>query len=132
MSARFSLDGMPGRQMSIDGDMRAGIIDATEAKRQRALVQKESQLYGAMDGAMKFVKGDAIASVIVILANICGGIAIGVIQHNMSATEALNTYAILSVGDGLIAQIPSLLISITAGLIVTRVPGEKKIIWLVI
>ncbi|WGL98742.1 EscV/YscV/HrcV family type III secretion system export apparatus protein [Arsenophonus sp. aPb] len=126
VSARFSLDGMPGRQMSIDGDMRAGIIDATEAKRQRALVQKESQLYGAMDGAMKFVKGDAIASVIVILANICGGIAIGVIQHNMSATEALNTYAILSVGDGLIAQIPSLLISITAGLIVTRVPGEKK------
>ena len=126
VSARFSLDGMPGRQMSIDGDMRAGIIDASEAKRQRALVQKESQLYGAMDGAMKFVKGDAIASVIVILANICGGIAIGVIQHNMSAMEALNTYAILSVGDGLIAQIPSLLISITAGLIVTRVPGEKK------
>ncbi|PAV05792.1 EscV/YscV/HrcV family type III secretion system export apparatus protein [Arsenophonus sp. ENCA] len=126
VSARFSLDGMPGRQMSIDGDMRAGIIDATEAKRQRALVQKESQLYGAMDGAMKFVKGDAIASVIVILANICGGIGIGVLQHNMSATEALNTYAILSVGDGLIAQIPSLLISITAGLIVTRVPGEKK------
>ena len=126
VSARFSLDGMPGKQMSIDGDMRAGIIDAKEAKRQRSVVQKESQLYGAMDGAMKFVKGDAIASVIVILTNIFGGIAVGVLQHNMSASEAVNTYAILSVGDGLIAQIPSLLISITAGLIVTRVPGETK------
>ncbi|WP_341660791.1 EscV/YscV/HrcV family type III secretion system export apparatus protein [Vibrio sp.] len=126
VSARFSLDGMPGKQMSIDGDMRAGIIDAKEAKRQRSIVQKESQLYGAMDGAMKFVKGDAIASVIVILTNIFGGIAVGVLQHNMSASEAVNTYAILSVGDGLIAQIPSLLISITAGLIVTRVPGETK------
>ncbi|MCF4176134.1 EscV/YscV/HrcV family type III secretion system export apparatus protein [Vibrio sp. McD22-P3] len=126
VSARFSLDGMPGKQMSIDGDMRAGIIDAKEAKRQRSVVQKESQLYGAMDGAMKFVKGDAIASVIVILTNIFGGIAVGVLQHNMSASEALNTYAILSVGDGLISQIPSLLISITAGLIVTRIPGETK------
>ncbi|MDR9767928.1 EscV/YscV/HrcV family type III secretion system export apparatus protein [Shewanella baltica] len=126
VSARFSLDGMPGKQMSIDGDMRAGIIDAKEAKRQRAQVQKESQLYGAMDGAMKFVKGDAIASIIVILTNIIGGIAVGVMQHNMSAAEALNTYAVLSVGDGLIAQIPSLLISVTAGLIVTRVPGEQR------
>lgn len=126
VSARFSLDGMPGKQMSIDGDMRAGIIDAKEAKRQRSIVQKESQLYGAMDGAMKFVKGDAIASVIVILTNIFGGIAVGVLQHNMSASDAINTYALLSVGDGLIAQIPSLLISITAGLIVTRVPGETK------
>jgi type III secretion protein V len=126
VSARFSLDAMPGKQMSIDGDMRAGIIDAKEAKRQRAQVQKESQLYGAMDGAMKFVKGDAIASIIVILTNILGGIAIGVFQHKMSASEALNTYAVLSVGDGLIAQIPSLLISITAGLIVTRVPGEQR------
>ncbi|NRD74509.1 EscV/YscV/HrcV family type III secretion system export apparatus protein [Shewanella sp. VB17] len=126
VSARFSLDAMPGKQMSIDGDMRAGIIDAKEAKRQRAQVQKESQLYGAMDGAMKFVKGDAIASIIVIMTNILGGIAVGVMQHNMSASEAVNTYAVLSIGDGLIAQIPSLLISITAGLIVTRVPGEQR------
>ncbi|MGB0893418.1 MAG: EscV/YscV/HrcV family type III secretion system export apparatus protein [Parashewanella sp.] len=126
VSARFSLDGMPGKQMSIDGDMRAGIIDAKEAKKQRAKVQKESQLYGAMDGAMKFVKGDAIASIIVIFTNIIGGITVGVLQHDMSASEALNTYAVLSVGDGLIAQIPSLLISITAGLIVTRVPGEQR------
>lgn len=126
VGARFSLDGMPGKQMSIDGDMRAGVIDAKEAKRQRGLVQKESQLYGAMDGAMKFVKGDAIAGVIVILTNIIGGIAIGVMQQDMSASDALNLYAVLSVGDGLIAQIPALLISITAGLIVTRVPGEQR------
>ncbi|MCL9783819.1 EscV/YscV/HrcV family type III secretion system export apparatus protein [Vibrio sp. S4M6] len=126
VGARFSLDGMPGKQMSIDGDMRAGIIDAAEAKRQRTLVQKESQLYGAMDGAMKFVKGDAIAGMIVILVNILGGITVGVMQHGMSASEAASTYSILSVGDGLIAQIPALLISITAGIIVTRVPGEEK------
>ncbi|MEJ8673889.1 EscV/YscV/HrcV family type III secretion system export apparatus protein [Chromobacterium amazonense] len=126
VSARFSLDGMPGKQMSIDGDMRAGIIDAAQAKRERALVQKESQLYGAMDGAMKFVKGDAIASIIVILVNIFGGICVGVFMHEMSAGEAASTYAILSVGDGLIAQIPALLISIAAGIIVTRVPGETR------
>ncbi|WP_431769435.1 EscV/YscV/HrcV family type III secretion system export apparatus protein [Vibrio sinus] len=126
VGARFSLDGMPGKQMSIDGDLRAGTIDAEEAKRQRTMVQKESQLYGAMDGAMKFVKGDAIAGMIVILVNILGGITVGVMQHGMSASEAASTYAILSVGDGLIAQIPALLISITAGIIVTRVPGEEK------
>ncbi len=126
VSARFSLDGMPGKQMSIDGDMRAGIIDANEARRQRRMVQKESQLYGAMDGAMKFVKGDAIASIIVTLVNILGGITVGVLVHDMSAGEAVSTYGILSIGDGLISQIPSLLISITAGIIVTRVPGEQN------
>ncbi|MBJ7263451.1 MAG: EscV/YscV/HrcV family type III secretion system export apparatus protein [Burkholderiaceae bacterium] len=126
VSARFSLDAMPGKQMSIDGDMRAGIIDAAQARQQRLLVQKESQLYGAMDGAMKFVKGDAIASIIVILVNILGGIAVGVFMHGMSAGEAATTYAILSVGDGLITQIPALLISIAAGIIVTRVPGETR------
>jgi type III secretion protein V len=126
VSARFSLDGMPGKQMSIDGDMRAGVIDANEARRQRGLVQKESQLYGAMDGAMKFVKGDAIAGIIIILVNILGGTAIGVFMHGMSATQAMSTYAILSVGDGLIAQIPALLISITAGIVVTRVPGDQR------
>lgn len=126
VSARFSLDGMPGKQMSIDGDMRAGVIDSAEAGRQRERVQKESRLFGAMDGAMKFVKGDAIAGIIVILVNIFGGIAIGVLQHDMSAEQAMLTYAVLSVGDGLCAQIPSLLISITAGIIVTRVPGGEK------
>ncbi|WP_145536516.1 EscV/YscV/HrcV family type III secretion system export apparatus protein [Yersinia alsatica] len=126
VSARFSLDGMPGKQMSIDGDMRAGVIDSAEAGRLRERVQKESRLFGAMDGAMKFVKGDAIAGIIVILVNIIGGITIGVLQHNMSAEQAMTTYAVLSVGDGLCAQIPSLLISITAGIIVTRVPGSDK------
>jgi type III secretion protein V len=126
VGARFSLDGMPGKQMSIDGDMRAGVIDANEARRQRGLVQKESQLYGAMDGAMKFVKGDAIAGIIIILVNIVGGTAIGVFMHDMSATKAMSTYAILSIGDGLISQIPALLISITAGIVVTRVPGERR------
>ncbi|CFR00575.1 Secretion system apparatus protein ssaV [Yersinia frederiksenii] len=126
VSARFSLDGMPGKQMSIDGDMRAGVIDSVEAGRLRERVQKESRLFGAMDGAMKFVKGDAIAGIIVILVNIIGGITIGVLQHNMSAEQAMTTYAVLSVGDGLCAQIPSLLISITAGIIVTRVPDTDK------
>jgi type III secretion protein V len=126
VSARFSLDAMPGKQMSIDGDLRNGSIDAGEAQRLRSLVQKESQMYGAMDGAMKFVKGDAIAAIIVILVNIFGGIAIGVFMHGMSAGEAATTYAILSVGDGLIAQIPALLISVAAGIIVTRVPGEMR------
>ncbi|KVE36795.1 EscV/YscV/HrcV family type III secretion system export apparatus protein [Burkholderia sp. BDU5] len=126
VSARFSLDAMPGKQMSIDGDMRAGTIDANEARRLRGLVQKESQLYGAMDGAMKFVKGDAIAGIIIILVNILGGAAVGVFMHGMSASEAMSTYAILSIGDGLISQIPALLISITAGIIVTRVPGDTR------
>ena len=126
VGARFSLDGMPGKQMSIDGDMRAGVIDANEARRLRGLVQKESQLYGAMDGAMKFVKGDAIAGIIIILVNILGGTAVGVFMHGMSASQAASTYAILSIGDGLIGQIPALLISITAGIVVTRVPGEER------
>ncbi|NWD64130.1 EscV/YscV/HrcV family type III secretion system export apparatus protein [Pseudomonas sp. IPO3774] len=126
VGARFSLDGMPGKQMSIDGDLRAGVIDAREARRQRGLVQKESQLYGAMDGAMKFVKGDAIAGIIIIIVNILGGAAVGVFMHGMSAGESMSTYALLSIGDGLIGQIPALLISITAGIIVTRVPGEQR------
>jgi len=126
VGARFSLDGMPGKQMSIDGDMRAGIIDASEANLLRLRVQKESQLYGAMDGAMKFVKGDAIASIIIILVNIFGGMAVGMFVHGMPAGESMRTYSVLSIGDGLIAQIPALLISVTAGIIVTRVPGEKR------
>jgi len=123
VSARFSLDGMPGKQMSIDGDLRAGSITAEQASLRREMVQHESKLYGSMDGAMKFVKGDAIASIIVILVNIFGGMAIGIMHEGMSASQALQTYSILSVGDGLVAQIPALLISITAGVLVTRVPG---------
>ncbi|KML18227.1 secretion system apparatus protein SsaV [Leclercia adecarboxylata] len=126
VSARFSLDGMPGKQMSIDGDMRAGVIDAVQARQLRQLVQQESRFLGAMDGAMKFVKGDAIAGIIVVLVNIIGGIIIAVVQYDMPLGEAVQTYSVLSIGDGLCGQIPSLLISLSAGIIVTRVPGEKK------
>ncbi|VVE90658.1 type III secretion system export apparatus subunit SctV [Pandoraea bronchicola] len=126
VGARFSLDGMPGKQMSIDGDLRAGTIDAAEAKRLRRTVQKESQFYGAMDGAMKFVKGDAIAGLVIIVVNLLGGIGVGVFMRGMSAGDAAAIYAILSIGDGLVSQIPALLISVTAGIIVTRVPGEQR------
>ncbi len=124
VSARFSLDGMPGKQMSIDADLRAGSIEMEEAQKRRELVQKESQMYGAMDGAMKFVKGDAIAGLIIIFVNITAGVAIGS-GRGMPASEALQLYAILTVGDGLISQIPALLISITSGIIVTRVSNEE-------
>lgn len=123
VSARFSLDGMPGKQMSIDADLRAGSIEMEEAQRRREMVTKESQLFGSMDGAMKFVKGDAIAGLIIIFVNITAGVAIGTGQ-GMSSGEALELYAILTIGDGLISQIPALLISITAGIIVTRVSNE--------
>ncbi|WP_419537104.1 type III secretion system export apparatus subunit SctV [Endozoicomonas sp.] len=123
VSARFSLDGMPGKQMSIDADLRAGAIEMEEAQRRRELVTKESQLFGSMDGAMKFVKGDAIAGLIIIFVNITAGVAIGT-GNGMTGGEALQLYAILTVGDGLISQIPALLISITAGIIVTRVSNE--------
>ena len=121
VAARFSLDAMPGKQMSIDGDMRAGTIDMDEAKRRRGIVEKESQLYGAMDGAMKFVKGDAIAGLIIVAVNLLGGLLIGVMQRGMSAGDAMKTYSVLTIGDGLIAQIPALFIAICAGMIVTRV-----------
>ncbi|HSW03476.1 type III secretion system export apparatus subunit SctV [Aquabacterium sp.] len=121
VGARFSLDAMPGKQMSIDGDMRAGTIDMDEARRRRMLVEKESQLYGAMDGAMKFVKGDAIAGLIIVAVNLLGGMLIGVVQRGMPAGKAMQTYSILTIGDGLVAQIPGLFISICAGIIVTRV-----------
>ena len=125
VSARFSLDAMPGKQMSIDGDMRSGNIDMEEAKRRRSAVERESQLYGAMDGAMKFVKGDAIAGLIIIFVNILGGISIGTLQRGLEASEALRVYSILTIGDGLVSQIPALLIAITAGIIVTRVSAEE-------
>ncbi|MEN9775642.1 MAG: hypothetical protein RL322_2712 [Pseudomonadota bacterium] len=126
VAARFSLDAMPGKQMSIDGDMRAGTIDMEEAKRRRRIVEKESQLYGAMDGAMKFVKGDAIAGIIIVSVNLLGGMLIGVMQRGMSAGQAVQTYSILSIGDGLISQIPALFIAICAGVIVTRVQADEE------
>jgi type III secretion protein V len=125
VGARFSLDAMPGKQMSIDGDMRAGSIDMEEAKRRRMLVEKESQLYGSMDGAMKFVKGDAIASLIIVGVNLLGGIMIGTMQRGMSAGEAAKIYSILTIGDGLVSQIPALFISVCAGMIVTRVSTDE-------
>ncbi len=126
VSARFSLDAMPGKQMSIDSDMRAGMIDMKEAKKRRGKLEKESQLYGAMDGAMKFVKGDAIAGLIIIFVNIIGGIIVGTTQLGMTTNEALSRFAILTIGDGLVSQIPALFISITAGFIVTRVSSEEN------
>jgi len=124
VSARFTLDAMPGKQMSVDADLRSGNIDQAEAKHRRSDLERESQLHGAMDGAMKFVKGDAIAGLIITAINILAGITIGVMQRGMEATKAISTYSILTIGDGLVSQIPSLLISITAGMIVTRGAGE--------
>ncbi|AUT30058.1 EscV/YscV/HrcV family type III secretion system export apparatus protein [Escherichia marmotae] len=125
VAARFSLDGMPGKQMSIDADLKAGIIDAAGAKERRSVLERESQLYGSFDGAMKFIKGDAIAGIIIIFVNLIGGISVGMSQHGMSVSGALSTYTILTIGDGLVSQIPALLISISAGFIVTRVNGES-------
>lgn len=127
VSARFSLDGMPGKQMSIDSDMRAGLIDMEEARARRQIVEKESQLFGSMDGAMKFVKGDAIAGLIIIFVNIIGGISVGTLQQGLSAGEALELYSILTIGDGLVSQIPALIISVTAGVIVTRVTTDESV-----
>ncbi len=121
VAARFTLDAMPGKQMSIDADMRAGAIDQATARQRRTELAKESQLYGAMDGAMKFVKGDAIAGLIMTAVNIVGGICIGVFMNGRDVGWAITKYGILTIGDGLVSQIPALLVSITAGIIVTRV-----------
>ncbi|KPX50209.1 Type III secretion protein HrcV, partial [Pseudomonas syringae pv. helianthi] len=125
VGARFTLDAMPGKQMSIDSDLRANLITVHEARKRRAELNKESQLFGAMDGAMKFVNGDAIAGLIIVAINMIGGISIGVVQHGMSAGDALQLYTVLTIGDGLIAQIPALLISVTCGMIITRVPNTE-------
>lgn len=121
VAARFSLDGMPGKQMSIDGDLRAGLITQAQAKAKRHALEKESQLFGAMDGAIKFVKNDAIAGLVITVVNLLGGLTVGMLQKGMDFSTAGSTYVILSVGDGMVSIIPSLLISIAAGLIVTRV-----------
>ncbi|MEI7369791.1 type III secretion system export apparatus subunit SctV [Pectobacterium sp. 1950-15] len=126
VAARFTLDAMPGKQMSIDSDLRAGLIEAHQARQRRENLAKESQLFGAMDGAMKFVKGDAIASLVIVFINMIGGFAIGVLQHNMAASDAMHVYSVLTIGDGLIAQIPALLISLTAGMIITRVSADGQ------
>ena len=126
VAARFRLDAMPGKQMAIDADMRAGVIDSNQAREKRAMIQKESELYGAMDGAMKFVKGDVIAGMIIAFINIVGGLIIGVGMHKMSMAQAARIYTLLSIGDGLVSQVPSLLISLTAGIVTTRVSSDRK------
>lgn len=125
VAARFSLDAMPGKQMSIDNDLRNGDIDKSEASLRRRNLERESQLYGAMDGAMKFVKGDAIAGLVIVLINLVGGLLIGMAQRGMTFGEAGHAYSLLTVGDGLIAQIPALLISVAAGTVVTRVVSDN-------
>ncbi len=126
VAARFRLDAMPGKQMAIDADMRAGVLDANQAREKRLLIQKESELYGAMDGAMKFVKGDVIAGMIIAFINIVGGLIIGVGMHKMTLTQAAQVYTLLAIGDGLVYQIPSLLIALTAAIVTTIVSSEKK------
>jgi len=125
VGARFTLDAMPGKQMAIDADLNAGLISDDDARRRRAAVAAEADFYGAMDGASKFVKGDAIAAVVIVVINLLGGFAVGVLQHHLSIGEAVHRYALLSVGDGLVSQIPALLISIASGLVVTRATSEE-------
>ncbi|MEZ0602483.1 flagellar biosynthesis protein FlhA [Paraburkholderia sp. IW21] len=127
VAARFTLDGIPGRQMSIDADMRNGVISAAQASRMRAALERETYFYGSLDGAMKFVKGDAVAGVVVALVNIVGGLAVGIAQRGMSFGDALHAYTILTVGDGLVSQIPSLIVSVAAGILVTRVASADGV-----
>ncbi len=124
VGARFTLDAMPGKQMAIDAELRSGAIDGAEARRRRRTLARESQFYGAMDGAMRFVKGDVIASIIITIVNILGGLAIGVGQRGLDALTALQRYGLLTIGDGLVSQIPSLVIATAAGVLVTRVASE--------
>lgn len=127
VAARFTLDAMPGKQMSIDADLNAGLLNEQEAKERRRKIQREADFYGAMDGASKFVKGDAIAAIIIIIINIVGGFVIGMVQQNMSAAQSLQTYTILTVGEGLVNQIPALLISTATGIVVTRAASDNNL-----
>ena len=124
VSARFTLDAMPGKQMAIDADLGAGILTNEEAKEKREGIEKEADFYGAMDGASKFVKGDAIAAILILVINIVGGLIIGTSQHDLSFTHAAQNYVVLSVGDGLVAQIPSLLLAMATAVIVTRISSD--------
>ncbi|OTQ56613.1 flagellar biosynthesis protein FlhA [Gilliamella apis] len=127
VGARFALDGMPGKQMAIDADLNAGLIGEDEAKARRAEVTQEADFYGSMDGASKFVRGDAIAGLLIMAITIVGGLLVGVMQHGMTLSDASTTYVLLTIGDGLVAQIPSLIISTAAGVIVTRVTSQENI-----
>ncbi|MBV7536916.1 flagellar biosynthesis protein FlhA [Duganella sp. sic0402] len=127
VGARFALDAMPGKQMAIDADLNAGLIGEAEAKKRRSEVSMEAEFYGAMDGASKYVRGDAIAGILVTVINVVGGLLVGVIQHDMAFGDATKNYTLLAIGDGLVAQIPSLIISIAAGIVVSRVANDKDI-----
>ncbi len=127
VGARFTLDAMPGKQMAIDADLNAGLIGEDEARRRRAEISQEADFYGSMDGASKFVRGDAVAGIIIIFINIIGGLLIGVFQHNMEVADAASNYTMLAIGDGLVAQIPALIISTAAGLMVSRVSTDENI-----
>ena len=125
VSARFTLDAMPGKQMAVDADLNAGLIDEKEAKRRRAEVAEEANFFGSMDGASKFVRGDAVAGILILLINIIGGFTIGVLQHDLSAKQAADSYILLAIGDALVAQIPGLLISVAAAMVISRVGKEQ-------
>ena len=127
VSARFTLDAMPGKQMAIDADLNAGLIDENEARRRRAEISQEADFYGSMDGASKFVRGDAIAGILILFINIIGGLLVGVMQHDLTMADAARNYTLLAIGDGLVAQIPALVISIAAGIIVSRVSTDEDI-----
>ncbi len=127
VAARFTLDAMPGKQMAIDADLNAGLIDEAEARNRRESISKEADFYGAMDGASKFVRGDAVAGIVITLINITGGFVIGVAQRGMPFGDALNTYTLLTVGDGLVSQIPALIVSVAAGILVTRAAGQTDL-----
>ncbi len=127
VAARFTLDSLPGKQMSIDADLNMGLIDNEEAKHRRGLLERESNFYGAMDGASKFVKGDAIAGIIIIIINIIGGLSIGIFQYDMSWSDALHKYTLLTVGDGIVTQIPSLIIAVASGIIITRAATDSRL-----
>ena len=124
VSARFTLDAMPGKQMAIDADLNAGLLSPDEATQRRADIASEADFYGSMDGASKFVKGDAVAGILILVVNIIGGLIIGIAQYQLSFSAAAETYIILAIGDGLVAQIPSLLLSLATAIIVTRVSSN--------
>ncbi|HDK03246.1 MAG TPA: flagellar biosynthesis protein FlhA, partial [Gammaproteobacteria bacterium] len=127
VTARFTLDAMPGKQMAIDADLNAGIITHEEARERRAEISREAEFYGSMDGASKFVRGDAVAGILILIINILGGLAVGVLQHHLPLQDALRTYTLLTIGDGLVAQIPALLLSTAAAIIVTRVSSAQDL-----
>jgi type III secretion protein V len=126
VSARFTLDALPGKQLSIDSDLRSGLIDKDEARRRRRELEQESKLHGSLDGAMKFVKGDAIAGIVVIVVNLLGGLGVGVLMRDLTLAESMRVYSILTIGEGMVAQLPALLSAVAAGLLVTRATGDEN------